>query len=164
LAREGRQFDLHAAGMLALDVARIEAGLILIEVDYFSSKKALIEAQKSSPAEIGLGKLVHLEKGQFIGRAALAAEQKRGGSPRRFAPACSRLSRRRADWQSYFYYLVANTKENDRAGQYRQRTFQSWHKVGNGNDGGSRPPPRGSHGTRAAVLQSTEKDGDTGLD
>src|SRR5207248_3978454 len=86
------------------------------------------------------------------------------GAQRRFAPACSRLSRRRTDWQSYFYYLVANTKENDRAGQYRQRTFQSWHKVGNGNDGGSRPPPRGSHGTRAAVLQSTEKDGDTGLD
>ena len=83
LAREGRQFDLHAAGMLALDVARIEAGLILIEVDYFSSKKALIEAQKFSPFEIGLGKLVHLEKEHFIGRAALAAEQKRGGSPRR---------------------------------------------------------------------------------
>jgi aminomethyltransferase len=42
----GREFDIHAAGMLALDVARIEAGLILIEVDYFSSKKALIESQK----------------------------------------------------------------------------------------------------------------------
>jgi len=37
---------------------RIEAGLILIEVDYISSKKALIESQKYSPAEIGLGKLV----------------------------------------------------------------------------------------------------------
>src|SRR5437762_7253781 len=77
LAREGRQFDLHAAGMLALDVARIEAGLILIEVDYFSSKKALIEAQKFSPSEIGLGKLVHLEQEHFIGRAALAAEHNR---------------------------------------------------------------------------------------
>ena len=50
------------------------------------------------------------------------------------------------------------------AGQCRQRAFQSWHKVGNGNDGGSRPPPRGSHRTRAAVLQSAEEDGDTGLD
>ncbi len=44
--------------MLALDIARIEAGLILIEVDYTSSKKALIATQKYSPAEIGLGKLV----------------------------------------------------------------------------------------------------------
>jgi len=78
LMAAGRGFDIHAAGMLALDVARIEAGLILIEVDYFSSKKALIEEQKYSPNEIGLGKLVHLDKENFIGRAALAAEQKRG--------------------------------------------------------------------------------------
>ena len=35
----GKRFDLHAAGMLALDVARIEAGLLLIDVDYMSSKK-----------------------------------------------------------------------------------------------------------------------------
>ena len=78
LMAAGRGFDIHAAGMLALDVARIEAGLILIEVDYFSSKKALIEEQKYSPYEIGLGKLVHLNKEHFIGRAALVAEQKRG--------------------------------------------------------------------------------------
>jgi len=74
----GRQFDLHAAGMLALDVARIEAGLILIEVDYFSSKKALIESQKYSPFEIGLGRLVDLKKEHFIGRAALEEETRRG--------------------------------------------------------------------------------------
>ena len=78
LMAAGRGFDIHAAGMLALDVARIEAGLILIEVDYFSSKKALIEEQKYSPYEIGLRKLVHLDKENFIGRAALVAEQKRG--------------------------------------------------------------------------------------
>jgi aminomethyltransferase len=74
----GRQFDLHPAGMLALDVARIEAGLILIEVDYFSSKKALIESQKYSPYEIGLGRLVDLKKEHFIGRAALEEENRRG--------------------------------------------------------------------------------------
>ena len=78
LFEHGRQFDLHAAGMLALDVARIEAGLILIEVDYFSSKKALIEAQKYSPYEIGLGRLVDLKKEYFIGRAALEEENHRG--------------------------------------------------------------------------------------
>jgi aminomethyltransferase len=74
----GRQFDIHPAGMLALDVARIEAGLILIEVDYFSSKKALIETQKYSPYEIGLGRLVDLKKEYFVGRAALEEEKARG--------------------------------------------------------------------------------------
>ena len=78
----GRLYDIHAAGMLALDVARIEAGLILIDVDYTSSKKAWIEQQKYSPFEIGLGRMVHLDKEGFIGKQALLAEQKRGGPPR----------------------------------------------------------------------------------
>jgi aminomethyltransferase len=78
LMEKGRQFDLHPAGMLALDVARIEAGLILIEVDYFSSKRALIDAQKYSPYEIGLGRMVDLKKEHFIGRDALATEHHRG--------------------------------------------------------------------------------------
>lgn len=78
LMAEGRQFDIHPTGMLALDVARIEAGLILIEVDYFSSKKAMIESQKYSPYEIGLGRLVDLKKEHFIGRAALEEENLRG--------------------------------------------------------------------------------------
>jgi len=76
LVDAGQEFDLHAAGMLALDVARVEAGLILIEVDYFSSKKALIESQKYSPYEIGLGRLVDLKKEYFIGRAALEEENR----------------------------------------------------------------------------------------
>ncbi|HEX8894040.1 MAG TPA: aminomethyltransferase family protein, partial [Terriglobales bacterium] len=74
----GRRFDIHPTGMLALDVARIEAGLILADVDYISSKKALIPSQKYSPYEIGLGKLVHLEKDNFIGKQALIKENKRG--------------------------------------------------------------------------------------
>jgi aminomethyltransferase len=78
LMAEGRRFDVRPAGMLALDVARIEAGLLLIEVDYTSSKKALIESQKYSPYEIGLGRMVHLEKEHFIGRLALVEEHRRG--------------------------------------------------------------------------------------
>jgi len=81
LMEGGRAFDIHPTGMLALDVARIEAGLILIEVDYNSSKKAVIESQKYSPYEIGLGRLVHLDKENFIGRAALVEVNKSG--PRR---------------------------------------------------------------------------------
>ncbi len=78
LTKKGKAFDIHPTGMIALDIARIEAGLILIEVDYISSKKALIDSQKYSPAEIGLGKLVDLKKENFVGREALALEQKKG--------------------------------------------------------------------------------------
>ena len=80
LMTAGRGFDIHPTGMLALDVARIEAGLILADVDYVSSKKALIDSQKYSPFEIGLGKLVHFEKENFIGREALREESKKGPS------------------------------------------------------------------------------------
>jgi aminomethyltransferase len=80
LMNMGKIFDIHPAGMIALDIARIEAGLILIEVDYSSSKKALIDSQRYSPAEIGLGKLVDLRKENFVGRDALAAEAKRGAA------------------------------------------------------------------------------------
>jgi aminomethyltransferase len=74
----GKRFDIHAAGMLALDVARVEAGLLLIDVDYTSSKKALIPSQKYSPYELGFGKMVHLNKENFIGKAALELDQKQG--------------------------------------------------------------------------------------
>ena len=78
LMEKGKQFDIHAAGMLALDVARVEAGLLLIEVDYISSKKALIPSQKYSPYELGFGKMVHLEKENFIGKRALERDHKHG--------------------------------------------------------------------------------------
>ena len=74
----GAAFDLHPVGMLALDVARIEAGLLLTDVDFQSSRKALIESQKYSPFELGLGRLVDLKKGPFVGRAALTEEVRRG--------------------------------------------------------------------------------------
>ncbi len=80
LIDQGKAFDIKPAGMLALDVARIEAGLLLIDIDFNSAKKALIEAQKYSPFEMGLGRLVSLEKNRFIGQAALNAEQTRGSA------------------------------------------------------------------------------------
>ena len=70
--------------MLALDVARIEAGLILLEVDYTSARHALIPEQNYSPFEIGLGRLVTLDKETpFVGRAALRREVAAGGPGRR---------------------------------------------------------------------------------
>jgi aminomethyltransferase len=78
LMEAGRAYDITPTGMLALDVARIEAGLILLDVDYTSAKRALIPSQKYSPYEIGLGRLVNLQKAPFVGQAALRQEAKRG--------------------------------------------------------------------------------------
>jgi len=80
LVDAGRAYDITPAGMLALDVARIEAGLILLDVDYTSAKRALIPSQKYSPYEIGLGRLVSLKKGPYVGLAALKAEAARGAA------------------------------------------------------------------------------------
>jgi aminomethyltransferase len=78
LIEAGRAYDITPTGMLALDVARIEAGLILLDVDYVGSRKALIPSQKYTPYEIGLGRLVQLEKAPFIGQAALRRAAARG--------------------------------------------------------------------------------------
>jgi aminomethyltransferase len=74
----GRPYGIMPAGMLALDMARLEAGLILIDVDYVPARKALIDSQLSSPYEIDLGWAVNLEKERFNGRDALVAEKARG--------------------------------------------------------------------------------------
>jgi aminomethyltransferase len=74
----GPAFGLRPTGLLALDVARIEAGLLLIDVDFFSIRKALTRSQYYSPFEMGLDRLVDLSKASFIGRAALAREFARG--------------------------------------------------------------------------------------
>jgi aminomethyltransferase len=78
LMERGQPFDIKPCGMLALDVARVEAGLLLIDVDFFSSKKAMIEAQRYTPYEMGLGRLVNLDKPRFIGQQALKEEHRRG--------------------------------------------------------------------------------------
>jgi len=79
----GKAWAIRPAGMLALDVTRLEAGLILLEVDYTSARHAMNPEQNYSPAEIGLGRLVNLDKADFVGRRALAAEQAAGGPSRR---------------------------------------------------------------------------------
>ena len=78
LVEGGRAYGLRPAGILALDMARIEAGLLLIEVDFFSSKRALIGSQKYSPFEMSLGRLVDLDKRGFVGRSALIEERRTG--------------------------------------------------------------------------------------
>jgi len=78
LIEGGRPFDVKPAGMLALDVARIEAGLLLIEVDFFSSRKAMIAPQMYTPYELGMERLVSPDKGRFIGQRALHEARRRG--------------------------------------------------------------------------------------
>lgn len=83
LMAAGAGYGLQPVGLAALDMLRVEAGLLLIEVDYSSARGAQIESQKSSPFELGLGWAVDLEGADFVGKRALAAEARRG-SPRRF--------------------------------------------------------------------------------
>jgi aminomethyltransferase len=78
LMTHGAPFDIKPVGMLALDVARVEAGLLLIDVDFHGSKKALIESQRYTPLELGLGRLVSPAKARFIGQAALNEELRLG--------------------------------------------------------------------------------------
>jgi aminomethyltransferase len=83
ITKAGEPFRLRPAGMLALDVVRLEAGLILLEVDYTSARHAMSPEQSYSPFEIGLGRLVRFDKGDFVGRRALEAGQASGGPERR---------------------------------------------------------------------------------
>jgi len=76
----GTPYGITPAGIWALDLARIEAGLVMLDVDYFSSHHALIEDQKSSPFELNLGWTVSADKGPFNGGRALRAEKARGAA------------------------------------------------------------------------------------
>jgi aminomethyltransferase len=78
IVEAGAAYGHAPAGMLALDVARIEAGLMLLDVDYVSARKALTPNQTSSPYELDLGWTVNLDKETFVGRAALAREKAAG--------------------------------------------------------------------------------------
>jgi aminomethyltransferase len=80
LIEGGTPYGITPAGVWALDIARIEAGLIMLDVDYYSAHHALIEQRKSSPFEINLGWAVSATKGPFNGRASLAAERARGAA------------------------------------------------------------------------------------
>ncbi|HXG25498.1 MAG TPA: aminomethyltransferase family protein [Candidatus Binatia bacterium] len=83
LMAAGRAYGIRPAGMLALDVVRLEAGLVLLEVDYTSARRALNPEQNYSPFELAMGRLVDLDAGDFVGRLALRRELERGGPSRR---------------------------------------------------------------------------------
>ena len=84
--RAGADYGARPAGMLALDIARVEAGLILIEVDFDSVRHALIPEQSYSPFELGiLGRFVDFDKEATFRRPSCA--RTRAGARRASAAA-----------------------------------------------------------------------------
>lgn len=76
-------YGVIPAGQTALLIARIEAGLLLIDVDFHSSRFAWNDDQRSTPHELGLGwMLADLESDDrsFVGRKAIERELAGGAS------------------------------------------------------------------------------------
>jgi aminomethyltransferase len=77
----GRTRAVRPIGSKALNMARIEAGFVLPNLDFVSAAHTLYLGTERSPIELGLAWLVDYKKGHFTGRRALVAEVARG--PRR---------------------------------------------------------------------------------
>ncbi len=86
VAEAGESVGIQPAGEYAIDVARIEAGLILISAEYTGAATDAPSADVPqnpvdhvTPYELGLGYCIDLGKeADFVGRVALAAEAARG--------------------------------------------------------------------------------------
>ncbi len=63
LMETGRPLGITPAGLLALDIARIEAGLAMIDVDFVGARQALAASQRYSPLELGLAPLRGFREG-----------------------------------------------------------------------------------------------------
>lgn len=74
----GGDHQLRPAGNVALELARIEAGLLLLDADFVSASQTQFEVKKTSPYDLGLAWMVDLEKDFFVGREALRRERERG--------------------------------------------------------------------------------------
>ncbi|MGH8319023.1 MAG: aminomethyltransferase family protein [Steroidobacteraceae bacterium] len=81
LMEAGRIRTIRPVGSRALNIARLEAGFLLPNVDFVSSAHTLRNGTARSPFELGLGWCVDFGKGHFTGRRSLLAEQ--GRVPRR---------------------------------------------------------------------------------
>ena len=67
----GTDFGLTAIGYNALNMARIEAGFIVANIDFISSDHAIRPNRCRRPEDLGLGWLVDLNKGFFNGKKAI---------------------------------------------------------------------------------------------
>ena len=82
LIEVGRRWQITPCGLVAMDIARVEAGFVLIGVDYVSSETARVADERYDPYELGLGWAVKLDKGNFVGRRALRGLRERGPARR----------------------------------------------------------------------------------
>lgn len=74
----GSDYGIRPVGLDALDLSRIEAGFIMLGVDYFSASTVVLDSRKSTPYEIGLGWAVQLDREAFMGQVALERERQNG--------------------------------------------------------------------------------------
>lgn len=73
----GRPHRLLPFGLQALSLARIEAGLLLLDVDFASARTAWTDADRATPHELGLGwalRGVEADERAFVGRDAIRRE------------------------------------------------------------------------------------------
>src|SRR6266851_2507537 len=82
LMEAGRSRGIRAIGSQALNIARIEAGFLLPNVDFVSAEHTIRTGRDRSPLELGLGWLVDFNKGHFTGRRALLTERAQGSRRR----------------------------------------------------------------------------------
>jgi aminomethyltransferase len=83
LFEAGKHYDIRAIGGDALEIARVEAGLIAAHVEFSPANETVRPGHAKSPYELGLGWLVKLDKGVvFNGRRALMKEKKNGSRHR----------------------------------------------------------------------------------
>ena len=75
LMEAGAAHGIRPIGSAALDLARIEAGFPVANVDFIAAEHALRATRRRSPLELGLGWMVDFDKGHFVGRRALFAER-----------------------------------------------------------------------------------------
>lgn len=79
LMRAGVGYNITPIGTTALKMARVEAGLLLMDVDFHSSRYAWVDAQRETPVELGwswMFRRLEKDKRNFIGRSAIEAELK----------------------------------------------------------------------------------------
>jgi aminomethyltransferase len=78
LMAAGAPWGTRPIGTRALNVARIEAGFLIANMDFVSAEQAVREDRVRTPLELGLDWLIDWEKGHFNGRRALLAERRSG--------------------------------------------------------------------------------------
>ena len=74
LMEAGQGYNIIPIGLFALKMARVEAGLLLLDVDFHSSRFAWVDEQRETPVELGwnwMFRKLAEDSREFVGRAAI---------------------------------------------------------------------------------------------